>query len=163
MQHWHIYIKWNERFFHEMYLAYKQGRIDKDPSESWYAGEIGFFDFYSEYIYQAMSMDPSWCSVLCNTAISSLLFCCAHLDWTVIPLAKKLFTCGVFGVQSDEFLNYAIINRKEWEAKGEEMVAQYKKNFKSLYDGGDETEYEDVTERADDLDILRGMKNLLEV
>jgi len=80
MQHWHIYIKWNERFFHEMYLAYKQGRIDKDPSESWYAGEIGFFDFYSEYIYQAMSMDPSWCSVLCNTAISSLLFCCAHLD-----------------------------------------------------------------------------------
>lgn len=69
----------------------------------------------------------------------------------------------MFGVQSDEFLNYAIINRKEWEAKGEEMVAQYKKNFKSLYDGGDETEYEDVTERADDLDILRGMKNLLEV
>ena len=69
----------------------------------------------------------------------------------------------MFGVQSDEFLNYAIINRKEWEAKGEEMVAQYKKNFKSLYEGGDETEYGDVTERADDLDILNDVKKILEV
>ena len=33
-------------------------------------------------------------------------------DFYIIPLAKKLFTCGVFGVSSDEFLNYANINRK---------------------------------------------------
>mmetsp|Transcript_27427 Transcript_27427/g.65843 ORF Transcript_27427/g.65843 Transcript_27427/m.65843 type:complete len:1348 (+) Transcript_27427:241-4284(+) len=86
MQHWHIYRKWNERLFMEMHKAYKAGRTDKDPSEFWYKGEIGFFDFY------------------------------------IIPLAKKLSDCGVFGVSSDEYLNYAIQNRNEWEKKGEYVV-----------------------------------------
>jgi hypothetical protein len=73
--------------FHEMYAAFKAGRLDKDPSNNWYEGEKGFFDFY------------------------------------IIPLAKKLDTCGVFGVSSDELLNYAVANRKEWEIKGEEVVS----------------------------------------
>jgi hypothetical protein len=30
--HWHIYIKWNELFFHECYEAYKDGRVETDPS-----------------------------------------------------------------------------------------------------------------------------------
>lgn len=89
MQHWHIYRKWNERFFEELYNAYLEGRSDTDPSEFWYKGEIGFFDFY------------------------------------IIPLAKKLKECGVFGVSSDEYLNYAEANRKEWEVKGHEVVASY--------------------------------------
>lgn len=46
MQHWQIYRKWNERLFMECYKAYKEGRAEKDPSQTWYAGEIGFFDFY---------------------------------------------------------------------------------------------------------------------
>ena len=46
MQHWHVYLKWNEKFFHEMYSAFVDGRSDKDPSLFWYKGEIGFFDFY---------------------------------------------------------------------------------------------------------------------
>eukprot|EP00934_Nitzschia_sp_Nitz4_P003528 Nitzschia sp. Nitz4//scaffold24_size164493//84634//88676//NITZ4_002330-RA/size164493-augustus-gene-0.260-mRNA-1//1//CDS//3329544120//3518//frame0 len=46
MQHWHVYLKWNERLFHEMYAAYKEGRSDSDPAKSWYKGELGFFDFY---------------------------------------------------------------------------------------------------------------------
>eukprot|EP00977_Amphora_coffeiformis_P011778 scaffold2872_cov193-Amphora_coffeaeformis.AAC.1 len=87
MQHWHIYQKWNERFFVECYQAYREGRAEKDPSEAWYKGEIGFFDFY------------------------------------IIPLAKKLKDCGVFGVSSDEYLNYAQTNRREWERKGREVVA----------------------------------------
>jgi len=66
MQHWHIYRKWNERFFIECYKAWKEGRADKDPAEGWYQGEMGFYDFY------------------------------------IIPLAKKLKDCGVFGVSSDE-------------------------------------------------------------
>lgn len=40
----------------------------------------------------------------------------------MIPLAKKLDECGVFGVTSDECLNYALQNRQEWEAKGERIV-----------------------------------------
>lgn len=88
MQHWHIYRKWNERLFQEMYKAYEEGRMEKDPSENWYKGELGFFDFY------------------------------------IIPLAKKLKDCGVFGVSSDEYLSYAVQNRKEWEARGEGLVKE---------------------------------------
>jgi hypothetical protein len=88
-QHWHVYTKWNERLFQEMYDAYASGRWDKDPSVGWYQGEIGFLDNY------------------------------------VIPLAKKLKNCGVFGVASDEYLNYAEQNRREWEAKGKEIVANF--------------------------------------
>ena len=88
MQHWHIYRKWNARLFEEMYKAYKDGRSKTDPSETWYKGEIGFFDFY------------------------------------IIPLAMKLKNCGVFGVSSDEYLNYAQLNRREWEARGSEIVAE---------------------------------------
>lgn len=88
MQHWHIYRKWNTRLFMEMYKAYKQGRSTVDPSETWYQGEIGFFDFY------------------------------------IIPLAKKLKDCGVFGVSSYEYLSYAERNRDEWEAKGKDVVTE---------------------------------------
>jgi hypothetical protein len=88
MQHWHIYRRWNERFFKECYQAYLDGRAETNPAKSWYQGEIGFFDYY------------------------------------IIPLAKKLKECGVFGVSSDEYLSYALQNRKEWEERGEEMVKE---------------------------------------
>lgn len=45
-------------------------------------------------------------------------------DNYVIPLAKKLEECGVFGVTSDECLNYALENRKEWEVKGQNIVKE---------------------------------------
>jgi 3'5'-cyclic nucleotide phosphodiesterase/Adenylate and Guanylate cyclase catalytic domain len=44
-------------------------------------------------------------------------------DNYIIPLAKKLKECGVFGVSSDEFLNYAEQNRSEWAERGQEIVA----------------------------------------
>ena len=96
MQHWHVYRKWNERLFMEMYKAFKQGRSEKNPADFWAKGEIGFFDFY------------------------------------IIPLAKKLKDCGVFGVSSDEYLNYAMNNRREWEAKGEAVVADYMEKVQHL-------------------------------
>lgn len=86
MQHWHIYQKWNERLFAEMTYAFQTGRMENNPADGWYKGELGFFDNY------------------------------------VIPLAKKLKECGVFGVSSDEYLNYALENRREWASKGEEVV-----------------------------------------
>ncbi|CAB9526669.1 Receptor-type guanylate cyclase gcy [Seminavis robusta] len=98
MQHWHIYQKWNECLFKEMYQCYKQGRSDKDPSEGWYKGEIWFFDNY------------------------------------VIPLAKKLKDCGVFGVSSDEYLIYAEQNKAEWEEKGEAIVASMLEKYGDAVD-----------------------------
>jgi hypothetical protein len=94
MQHWQVYRRWNERFFRECYQAYLDGRAETDPTEGWYKGELGFFDFY------------------------------------IIPLAKKLKDCGVFGVSSDEYLSYATANREEWEKRGEDMVAQMAANIK---------------------------------
>lgn len=73
--------------------SYTEGRVEKDPSESWYEGEIGFFDFY------------------------------------IIPLAKKLKDCGVFGVSSHEYLDYALKNREEWVLRGKEVVAEMTENF----------------------------------
>jgi hypothetical protein len=39
-------------------------------------------------------------------------------------LAKKLKDCGVFGVSSGEYLQYAKQNRKEWETRGQEVVEE---------------------------------------
>jgi 3'5'-cyclic nucleotide phosphodiesterase len=89
MQHWHVYRKWNERLFRELYQGFLDGRVDKDPSEIWYQGELMFF------------------------------------DQCIIPLAKKLAVCGVFGACSSEHLSYAEANRTEWEAKGENIVQEY--------------------------------------
>lgn len=105
MQHWHVYRKWNKCLFQEMHLAYRQGRMAKDPTSFWYEGEIGFFDNY------------------------------------VIPLARKLKECGVFGVSSDEYLNYALQNRAEWADRGEdivkELVAGLPVDHESLTDEGE--------------------------
>lgn len=97
MQHWHVYQRWNERLFEEMYSAFQVRRGDQDPSIGWYQGELWFFDNY------------------------------------IIPLARKLKECAVFGAASDQFLKYALENRKEWEIKGEAIVEQFvQKHAKSL-------------------------------
>jgi hypothetical protein len=47
-------------------------------------------------------------------------------DFYVIPLAKKLNDCGVFGVSSFECLDYAMKNRSEWERRGRQIVEDMK-------------------------------------
>ena len=86
MQHWHIYRKWNEQLFEEMYLSHSKGRGDVNPSEYWYDAELAFFDD------------------------------------CVLPLARKLRDARIFGVSSEEYYNYALRNREEWEDKGREVV-----------------------------------------
>ena len=56
----------------------------------------------------------------------------AFFDYYVIPLAKKLEICGVFGVSSHEYLDYAVRNRQEWEQKGQEIVEDYKRTAISI-------------------------------
>ena len=59
----------------------------------------------------------------------------------MIPLSKKLKECGCFGVSSDEYLNYAMANRREWELKGESIVRdQYMVHYRS----DDENDDDDV-------------------
>jgi hypothetical protein len=44
MQHWHVYVKWNERAFEEANKAYKEGRITSAPAKTWYKDELAHFD-----------------------------------------------------------------------------------------------------------------------
>lgn len=97
-----------------MYQAYVDGRSEQDPSTFWYEGEIGFFDFYM-YVTNLEH-------VIHLTHVS--LFGSCRLMVYSIPLARKLKECGVFGVSSDECLNYAMKNRAEWKARGREVVAE---------------------------------------
>lgn len=50
-------------------------------------------------------------------------------DTYIIPLAKKLNDCKVFGVSSDECLSYAVANRNEWESKGQQIVMELVSNW----------------------------------
>jgi class 3 adenylate cyclase len=97
MQHWSIYIKWNECLYQEMYEAYKNGRANEDPSIYWYEDELRFLDNH------------------------------------VIPLAKKLKECGVFGDSGDEYLAHAEKNREEWEMKGKDISRE---RIKKLNESG---------------------------
>lgn len=54
------------------------------------------------------------------------------LDFYIIPLAKKLKDCGVFGVSSDEYLIYAMENRREWASKGREVVVRFQDHLHAL-------------------------------
>jgi hypothetical protein len=73
-----------------------------------------FWEHYSAYLAGRRKSDPSegWYE-------AELSF----FDDYVIPLAKKLQSCGVFGVASDEYLIYALNNREEWKRKGMTIVA----------------------------------------
>ena len=43
-------------------------------------------------------------------------------DFYIIPLAKKLRECGVFGSAASEYLDYAKENRRRWEEEGKEIA-----------------------------------------
>ena len=53
----------------------------------------------------------------------------------MIPLAHKLKECGIFGVSSAEYLQYAVENRAEWERKGEDVCKLMVHNYEELYGG----------------------------
>lgn len=86
-QNWHLYTKWNERHFSEMYKVYQDQRLAQDPTIFWYKSELLFFDEH------------------------------------VIPLANQVKECACFGTTADEYLSWALSNRQQWAAKGNELVA----------------------------------------
>jgi hypothetical protein len=53
-------------------------------------------------------------------------------DNYVIPLARNLEESNVFGVSCDDYLSYALENRREWEFKGEQLVHEMVDAQKSL-------------------------------
>jgi hypothetical protein len=64
----------------------------------------------------------------------------AFFDTVVIPLARKLKECEIFGVASDEYLNYASANRRDWELKGRDVVEEHVRVSKtSAHSGGNKS------------------------
>jgi hypothetical protein len=57
-------------------------------------------------------------------------------DFYIIPLAKKIQQCQVFGVSSDEYLSYALQNRVEWEERGKEIVEEMAKKMDTIHHAG---------------------------
>jgi 3'5'-cyclic nucleotide phosphodiesterase len=74
-----------------------------------------FYEMYSAFQSGRTETDPST-----NWYKGEISF----FDNYVIPLAKKLKECGVFGVSSDECLNYATENRRLWVEEGEKIVQE---------------------------------------
>lgn len=60
MLHWKVYQKWNHRFYYEMKKAYEVGWGKKDPSEFWYKGELGFYDFYIIPLAERLKQCPAF-------------------------------------------------------------------------------------------------------
>ena len=52
-------------------------------------------------------------------------------DQTVIPLARRLQATGVFGQNAagNEYLDFALMNRREWEYRGIALVEEYQEKF----------------------------------
>lgn len=79
----------------------------------------------------------------------------SHLPFSSIPLAKKLKNCGVFGVSSDEYLTYAMQNRKEWELKGQEVVAELVQSVRHMRDPAQRNGDSDEEESFIPQDLIR--------
>lgn len=79
-----------------------------------------FLEMYMAYDSGRMAKDPS--TFWYDGEIG-------FFDNYVIPLAKKLKDCNVFGVSSDECLTYAIQNRAEWADRGRELVVEMVKEI----------------------------------
>ncbi|KAL7569745.1 hypothetical protein ACA910_005691 [Epithemia clementina (nom. ined.)] len=87
--------------------------------QHWYVyrkwNEKFFRECYKAYLDGRAESDPSL-----NWYKGEIGF----FDFYIIPLARMLKKCGVFGVSSDEYLNYALQNRQEWEDRGREVVEE---------------------------------------
>ena len=91
MQHWDVYRKWNECLFQECYKAYWDGRGGtQDPSEHWYTGELGFFDFYIIPLVQKLKD----CGAFGVTSDEYLIYAVRnHQEWMECGHVKKT-ACG---------------------------------------------------------------------
>ena len=74
----------------------------------------------------------------------------AFFDFYVIPLATKLKDCNAFGVTSEEYLMYALLNRREWELKGKDIVKDYLSTYDDDFESNDSKS--DVQQHNGDVD-----------
>lgn len=69
MQDSETFLRWNECRFAEMYKAWREGRASRDPSETFYDSQLGFFDFFICPLAEKMQA----CGVLRSTTVADLV------------------------------------------------------------------------------------------
>lgn len=84
-----------------------------------------FQEMYKAYVEGHSGKNPAH-----NWYVGELGF----FDHYIIPLAKKLKICGVFGVSCDELFDYAIDNRNEWENKGKEIIQDWEEKERAYWE-----------------------------
>ena len=107
MQHWQVYIRWNESFFHEMYKAFKEGRIGelarfKNARLSYFNGDFAWAQEQFDILKSATT------KLISNDAIDMSVFITDNmgLDTTDVPL--KMYAESellLFQNKYDEALN----------------------------------------------------------
>lgn len=119
MQHWHIFRKWYVSMF-PFYMAFSILVILVSSAQ------VNFHFLYKRNERLFLELHKAYREGRADTNPKEFWYKgeIGFFDFYIIPLAKKLKECGVFGVSSDEYLNYAMKNREEWIAKGHEIVEQ---------------------------------------
>ena len=109
MQHWNVFRRWNEQLFREQYHVYLQSLSSCHQGHS---------------------------SVqLPNPALAWHKWKLNFFDKHVLVLARNLKASGVVdAATAEEYWNYAMANRQEWELKGGELVKEYVSNVSSSPD-----------------------------
>jgi len=74
-------------------------------------------------------------------------------DFYIIPLAKKLRECGVFGSAASEYLDYAVENRRRWEEEGKEIATKMVSDYDALH------LRDEVLDEEDSIDLQREEEN----
>ena len=100
MQHWHVYRKHNANLFREMVGQMLVGVLRRHVPTAFLTYHCVSVQ-YDAYKAGRTDKDPStgWYE-------GELWF----FDNYIIPLAKKLKECGVFGVRSDEFVSSCVVS-----------------------------------------------------
>lgn len=112
-----------------LYAAYQEGRVEKNPTDFWYDGEIGFFDFasFGGPLLAFQRAKGLWVLALAHTHTIILPPPCVstrfHISVFLPPIVHYSLGQKAHGKSSDEYLNYALNNRREWEARGMEVAS----------------------------------------
>ena len=76
-------------------------------------------------------------------------------DFYIIPLAKRLRECGVFGSDSSEYLDYALENRRRWEEEGREIAREMILENSAMFDVDtpDDSQKEEAKQESESRDV----------
>lgn len=90
-------------------------------------------------------------------------------DGYIIPLAKKLRQCGIFGKRGDKFLNCVLENRRRWLVEGEAVTRDFgsvpsiKRELSNAITSADNRDDAYLNDGDDEDDDLSSLSNSAEV